>query len=255
MRCSVALDFLLFGTSWFTNVSPQSPSLYCLMAARSAFSNHPGVSIKEIHSLFFYSSWLWMLSPGWWVVWKWTELSMVSSLLAKPHPYLTYYSRMILCFLAEQTPTKPACFGRSSLPLCFGLGRLLTWLNPSRLSARTWGRMSPIAFAISILSRSKRATFTEIKDKVQRRVAGWKAKVLLQAGHTVLIKFVASDLPFHLMSIFSYLKAFVILYWCDVEKLLVGSLRFFPTTPPQSLEYNLPTQSVGGVWAFAALLM
>lgn len=44
--------------------------------------------------------------------------------------------------------------------------------------------------------------FSSTKEKVQRKVAGWKAKALSQAGRTVLIKSVAMALPSYVMSVF-----------------------------------------------------
>lgn len=53
-----------------------------------------------------------------------------------------------------------------------------------------------------VLSKSKTDVFSELKEKVQRRVASWKAKNLSQAGRPVLIKAVASAMPSYVMSMF-----------------------------------------------------
>lgn len=60
------------------------------------------------------------------------------------------------------------------------------------------------------LSCSKRPAFADIKDKVLGRLAGWKSRVLSQAGRTTLIKSVASALPFYHISSFLMPKT-----WCS----------------------------------------
>lgn len=52
------------------------------------------------------------------------------------------------------------------------------------------------------LGRSKKIAFADVKDKVMKKVAGWKAKTLSQAGCTTLIKAVVITLPQYYMSIF-----------------------------------------------------
>lgn len=52
------------------------------------------------------------------------------------------------------------------------------------------------------LNRSKVRAFNEIKEKVQRRVAGWKARALSQTGRTVLVQAVSAAIPSYTMSIF-----------------------------------------------------
>lgn len=57
------------------------------------------------------------------------------------------------------------------------------------------------------LNRSKVCAFNEVKEKVQRRVAGWKARALSQAGRIVLIQAEAAALPSYTMSVFLLPKA------------------------------------------------
>lgn len=52
------------------------------------------------------------------------------------------------------------------------------------------------------LPQSKSRAFAKIKDKVQRKVARWKAKMLSQAGRTVLIQSIASALLSYFMLVF-----------------------------------------------------
>ena len=40
----------------------------------------------------------------------------------------------------------------------------------------------------SLIGRSKRATFSYIKDTIWKRIQGWRNKLLSQAGKGVLIK-------------------------------------------------------------------
>ncbi|KAM2431807.1 hypothetical protein ACFX1W_019077 [Malus domestica] len=49
---------------------------------------------------------------------------------------------------------------------------------------------------------SKKAIFTEVRDKVEARLAGWTEQFLSQAGKEVLIKSVAMALPNYAMSCF-----------------------------------------------------
>jgi hypothetical protein len=53
-----------------------------------------------------------------------------------------------------------------------------------------------------LFHRSKMAAFSEILDKVQGKIEGWRSKILSQAGKIVLIKVVASTIPSYAMSSF-----------------------------------------------------
>jgi hypothetical protein len=53
-----------------------------------------------------------------------------------------------------------------------------------------------------LFGRSKMAGFSEILDKVQGKIEGWRSKTLSQAGKTILIKVVASTIPSYAMSSF-----------------------------------------------------
>ncbi|XP_055960512.1 uncharacterized protein LOC126670817 [Mercurialis annua] len=54
----------------------------------------------------------------------------------------------------------------------------------------------------SLVSRSKTETFSEIKDKVAKKLQGWKRNTLSFAGKETLIKAVATSMPVYTMSCF-----------------------------------------------------
>lgn len=55
---------------------------------------------------------------------------------------------------------------------------------------------------LAMVGRSKLRTFDAIKSRVQRRLDGWKEKLLSQAGKEMLLKAVAQAIPSYCMSIF-----------------------------------------------------
>jgi hypothetical protein len=57
----------------------------------------------------------------------------------------------------------------------------------------------------SVVGRAKRRAFHEIKDRVWRRLPGWKEKLLSQVGREVLIKAVIQAIPTYAMSCFKFL--------------------------------------------------
>uniref|UniRef100_A0A2N9G5C3 CCHC-type domain-containing protein n=1 Tax=Fagus sylvatica TaxID=28930 RepID=A0A2N9G5C3_FAGSY len=54
----------------------------------------------------------------------------------------------------------------------------------------------------SILGRSKKRAFNEIKDRIWKRLQGWKENLLSQAGREILIKAVVQAIPIYAMSCF-----------------------------------------------------
>jgi hypothetical protein len=56
-----------------------------------------------------------------------------------------------------------------------------------------------------IIGRAKKRAFNDIKDRVHRRLQGWKEKLLSQAGREVLIKAVIQAIPTYTMSCFKFL--------------------------------------------------
>ena len=68
----------------------------------------------------------------------------------------------------------------------------------------------------SILGRSKKVVFAEIKDKVCKKLASWKGKLLLLGGKEILIKAMAQAAPTYMMSCFQLPKSL-----CDdLEKMM-----------------------------------
>jgi hypothetical protein len=54
------------------------------------------------------------------------------------------------------------------------------------------------------IGKSKQQVFQPILEKVFKKIEGWRAKTLSQAGRTVLIKATASAIPSYAMSTFLY---------------------------------------------------
>ena len=54
----------------------------------------------------------------------------------------------------------------------------------------------------SIICRSKTNVFAEVKERVARKLSGWKEKLLSMGGREILIKAVAQAIPTYTMSCF-----------------------------------------------------
>ena len=55
---------------------------------------------------------------------------------------------------------------------------------------------------LSLVGKNKRNTFNDFKEKLSKKLAGWKEKLLSKAGKEVLIKAVAQAIPTYTMSCF-----------------------------------------------------
>ena len=58
----------------------------------------------------------------------------------------------------------------------------------------------------SIIGKSKNQVFAKIKEKVGKKLSGWKEKMLSLGGKGILIKAVAQAIPTYTMSYFLLLK-------------------------------------------------
>ena len=71
----------------------------------------------------------------------------------------------------------------------------------------------------SLVGKNKRNTFNEIKEKLRKKLVGWKEKMLPKAGKEVLIKVVAQAIPTYTLSYFKLSNAL-----CDE---LISMIRNF----------------------------
>lgn len=88
---------------------------------------------------------------------------------------------------------------------------ILTILGPMHDSSHTKYLGLP-----STIGRSKKVVFAEIKEKVCKKLAGWKSKLLSMGGKEILIKAVAQVIPTYTMSCFQFLK----ILCDDLEKMV-----------------------------------
>jgi hypothetical protein len=54
----------------------------------------------------------------------------------------------------------------------------------------------------SMVGRSKKSTFTFVKDRVWKRINSWRGRALSKAGKEVMIKSVLQSIPSYVMSVY-----------------------------------------------------
>lgn len=54
----------------------------------------------------------------------------------------------------------------------------------------------------AVIGRSKKVIFSNLQDKLWKKIKGWKEKVLSQTGKEILLKYVAQAIPNYVMSCF-----------------------------------------------------
>ncbi|XP_074289590.1 putative mitochondrial protein AtMg00310 [Silene latifolia] len=69
----------------------------------------------------------------------------------------------------------------------------------------------------TVIGRSKKVITDIIRDKLSKRLQGWRGKILSRAGKEVLIKAVANSLPTYVMSVFKIPSNF-----CDELRSMVS---------------------------------
>ena len=60
-----------------------------------------------------------------------------------------------------------------------------------------------------MIGRSKKQIFNEVRERVEKKMAGWKDKLLSIEGKEILIKVVAQAVPTYTMGCFLLPKVFV----------------------------------------------
>jgi hypothetical protein len=74
----------------------------------------------------------------------------------------------------------------------------------------------------SMIGRSKKATFSYIKDRIWKKMNSWRGRALSKAGKEIMIKSVLQAIPSYVMSMFILPSSFI----ADIEKndkrILVG---------------------------------
>ncbi|XP_021771707.1 uncharacterized protein LOC110735833 [Chenopodium quinoa] len=69
----------------------------------------------------------------------------------------------------------------------------------------------------TVVGRSKKVITRAVKEKLWKKLQGWKGKVLFKAGREVMVKVVAQSLPTYAMSVFKFPSSF-----CDELRSLVA---------------------------------
>jgi hypothetical protein len=68
----------------------------------------------------------------------------------------------------------------------------------------------------SMVGRSKKATFSYVKDRIWRKINSWRGRSLSKAGKDVMIKSVLQSIPSYIMSVYLIPESII----NDIEKML-----------------------------------
>lgn len=85
----------------------------------------------------------------------------------------------------------------------------------------------------TLFKRSKKISFTGIKDRIWKKLQGWKEKLLSKAGKEVLIKAVAQSIPTYAMSCFRLPSSF-----CDDVERIVRNFWWGTTTSERGIPWK-----------------
>ena len=78
------------------------------------------------------------------------------------------------------------------------------WIK-NKLNVKEVDRFKTYLGLPTLIGRSKHQTFAFLKNRVWKKLQGWKGKMLSRAGKEVLIKMVAQSIPTYTMGVFQLL--------------------------------------------------
>jgi hypothetical protein len=84
----------------------------------------------------------------------------------------------------------------------------------------------------ALIGRSKRAIFNGLKERIVRRLQGWKEKFLSKARREILIKAVAQAIPTYTMNCFRLPKS-----WCDEVNSLIAQYWWGQTSDQRKIHW------------------
>ncbi|KAL0399727.1 UNVERIFIED_CONTAM: putative mitochondrial protein [Sesamum radiatum] len=126
-------------------------------------------------------------------------------------------------------------FSKSSVAFSKNTGEEICARIVTALSVRRENKMELYLGLPSKVARTKKALFSTIRDNIWKRMSGWNAKLLSQAGREVLIKSVLQAIPTYAMSCFRLSITLLPKQWWRLwqspDKLLSRVLRarYFPS--------------------------
>ena len=98
----------------------------------------------------------------------------------------------------------------------------------------------------SLVGRNKKASFNYIKDRVWKKLQGWKEKLLSQSGREILIKAVVQAIPTYTISCFKLPIGLCPEIESLIRKILVGTERRTKESSLGEMGYTLSSNK--GRW-------